>query len=114
MKEPTRADPYVLTPDAVQEPPRTLSQGARADRARADPGGLDRRHGRADQHDEPGRQGGVRLLWLILLSCVIKVFVQVELGPVRDHARQDDAGGVQHAARTPARERRGSAGSICS
>ena len=29
MKEPTRADPYDLTPDAVQEPPRTLFQALR-------------------------------------------------------------------------------------
>ena len=83
MNDPTShsSDPYALPPDAIQEPPHSLLQGAPADRAGADPG---RRRSSAPGElintTGLGAKQGFILLWLILLSCVIKVFVQVELG----------------------------------
>ena len=111
MKETTtQDDPYALTPDAIREPPHSLGRafrqigpglilaasivgtgelinttglGARrASPALADP---------AELRDQGLRPGGA--------------------GPVRDHARQDDARGVRHAARAAAAGARGSAGS---
>jgi len=80
MKEPTRADPYVLTPDAVQEPPRTLLKAL----GQIGPGLILAASivgtGELINTTSLGAKAGFALLWLIILSCVIKVFVQVELG----------------------------------
>src|SRR4051812_17448932 len=78
--EPSRPDPYALTPDAVQEPPRTFLQAM----GQIGPGLILAASivgtGELINTTSLGAKAGFALLWLILLSCVIKVFVQVELG----------------------------------
>ncbi len=80
MNEPTRADPYELTPDAVQEPPRTFFKAL----GQIGPGLILAASivgtGELINTTSLGAKAGFALLWLIILSCVIKVFVQVELG----------------------------------
>src|SRR5205823_5915185 len=80
MTETPRPDPYALSPDAVQEPPRTLFQAMR----QIGPGLILAASivgtGELINTTSLGAKAGFALLWLILLSCVIKVFVQVELG----------------------------------
>src|SRR5262245_31580854 len=80
MKERTEYDPYALPPEAVQEPPRTLSTAIR----QIGPGLILAASivgtGELINTTGLGAQAGFGLLWLILLSCVIKIFVQVELG----------------------------------
>jgi Mn2+/Fe2+ NRAMP family transporter len=80
MNEPTRADPYELTPDAVREPPRTILQAI----GQIGPGLILAASivgtGELINTTSLGAKAGFALLWLIVLSCVIKVFVQVQLG----------------------------------
>ena len=80
MTDTTRPDPYALSPDAVQEPPRTFFQALR----QIGPGLILAASivgtGELVNTTSLGAKAGFALLWLILLSCVIKVFVQVELG----------------------------------
>lgn len=80
MKEPHENDPYALPPEAVQEPPHTFFAALR----QIGPGLILAASivgtGELINTTSLGAQAGFSLLWLILLSCVIKVFVQVELG----------------------------------
>ncbi|HWL08756.1 MAG TPA: Nramp family divalent metal transporter [Planctomicrobium sp.] len=81
MAEETVAyDPYALPPDAVLEPPETLWGALR----KIGPGiilaGTIVGSGELILTTSLGAQYGFVFLWLILFSCVIKVFVQVELG----------------------------------
>src|SRR5215472_14112967 len=80
MKESTRTDPYELSPEAVKDPPRSLLQALR----QIGPGLILAASivgtGELINTTSLGAKAGFALLWLILLSCVIKVFVQVELG----------------------------------
>src|SRR3954468_14335209 len=80
MNETTRPDPYALPPEAVQEPPRTLGKAM----GQIGPGLILAASivgtGELINTTSLGAKAGFSLLWLILLSCVIKVFVQVELG----------------------------------
>src|SRR4051794_30585454 len=80
MNEPTRPDPYALSPDAVQEPPRTFVQALK----QIGPGLILAASivgtGELINTTALGAKQGFALLWLILISCVIKVFVQVEMG----------------------------------
>src|SRR3954463_9060341 len=80
MTETTRPDPYALSPHAVQEPPRTLSEAIK----QIGPGLILAASivgtGELINTTSLGAKAGFSLLWLILLSCIIKVFVQVELG----------------------------------
>ncbi len=73
-------DLYALPPDAVREPPRTFTSALR----QIGPGLILAASivgtGELINTTELGARAGFALLWLILLSCVIKVFVQVELG----------------------------------
>jgi Mn2+/Fe2+ NRAMP family transporter len=73
-------DLYALPSDAVREPPRTLLTAAR----QIGPGLILAASivgtGELINTTGLGAKAGFTLLWLILLSCVIKVFVQVELG----------------------------------
>jgi len=73
-------DPYALSPDAVQEPPPTLGQALR----KIGPGlilaGSIVGTGELIATTNTGAKAGFALLWLVLLSCFIKVFVQIELG----------------------------------
>src|SRR4051812_41393879 len=76
----TRSDPYALAPEAVKEPPtrffEALSQIGPGIILAASIVGT----GELINTTSLGAHAGFALLWLILLSCVIKVFVQVELG----------------------------------
>jgi Mn2+/Fe2+ NRAMP family transporter len=80
MTDTTRPDPYELSPKAVQEPPRTLIATIK----QIGPGLILAASivgtGELINTTSLGAKAGFALLWLILLSCVIKVFVQVELG----------------------------------
>src|SRR5271165_6855361 len=73
-------DLYALPPDAVREPPRTFGSALR----QIGPGLILAASivgtGELINTTGLGARAGFSLLWLILLSCVIKVFVQVELG----------------------------------
>src|SRR5262245_8579002 len=73
-------DLYSLPADAIKDPPRTLSRAIR----QIGPGLLLAASivgtGELINTTGLGAKAGFSLLWLILLSCVIKVFVQVELG----------------------------------
>ncbi len=73
-------DLYALPPEAVQEPPRSLGRAL----GKIGPGLILAASivgtGELINTTSLGAQAGFSLLWLILLSCVIKVFVQVELG----------------------------------
>jgi len=73
-------DPYALPPDAIQEPPATTWEALR----KIGPGiilaGTIVGSGELIVTTGLGAKHGFVFLWLILFSCVIKVFVQIELG----------------------------------
>ena len=73
-------DPYALPPEATQEPPRQFTRILR----QIGPGlilaGAIVGTGELIQTTHLGAKAGFVLLWLVLLSCFVKVFVQVELG----------------------------------
>lgn len=73
-------DPYVLTPDEVRDPPPTLRQALR----RIGPGMILAASivgtGELIATTHAGAKAGFAILWLVILSCFIKVFVQIELG----------------------------------
>ncbi len=73
-------DLYALPPEAIQQPPQSLGQAVR----KIGPGLILAASivgtGELINTTSLGAKAGFRLLWLILMSCVIKVFVQVELG----------------------------------
>ncbi len=79
MNDETR-DLYALAPDAVKEPPHSFSKAIR----QIGPGLILAASivgtGELINTTSLGAQAGFSLLWLIVFSCVIKVFVQVELG----------------------------------
>ena len=76
-------DPYAMPADAIREPPRSLWRALR----NIGPGiilaGSIVGSGELILTTSLGAQHGYAFLWLILFSCVIKVFVQVELGGMR-------------------------------
>jgi Mn2+/Fe2+ NRAMP family transporter len=80
MPTDTSFDPYGLSPETVQEPPRSLAGALR----RIGPGlilaGGIVGTGELIATTHVGAQAGFALLWLVMLSCFIKVFVQIELG----------------------------------
>src|SRR5208282_6838645 len=73
-------DLYALPKDAIQEPPHSLFAALR----KIGPGLILAASivgtGELINTTSLGAKAGFSLLWLIPLSCVIKVFVQVELG----------------------------------
>src|SRR5215470_15570434 len=73
-------DLYALPPEAIREPPHSLGRAIR----QIGPGLILAASivgtGELINTTSLGARAGFSLLWLILLSCVIKVFVQVELG----------------------------------
>lgn len=73
-------DPYAMPHDAIREPPRSLWEALR----NIGPGiilaGSIVGSGELILTTSLGAQYGYLFLWLILFSCVIKVFVQIELG----------------------------------
>jgi len=80
MSDAWRYDPYALPPDAIREPPETLWAALR----QIGPGiilaGAIVGSGELLLTTSLGAEFGFTFLWLILFSCVIKVFVQIELG----------------------------------
>ena len=82
MNDPTAhsSEPDALPPDAIREPPHTFFKALR----QIGPGlilaGSIVGTGELIATTGLGAKEGYILLWLILLSCVIKVFVQTELG----------------------------------
>jgi Mn2+/Fe2+ NRAMP family transporter len=78
--EAPRFDPYAMPPGALREPPATLWQAL----LKIGPGiilaGSIIGSGELLLTTSLGAQYGFFFLWLILYSCVIKVFVQIELG----------------------------------
>lgn len=81
-KTPTAAgyDPYALSPADIQEPPQRFGQAL----LKIGPGlilaGSIVGTGELIATTNLGAQAGFALLWLVMLSCFIKVFVQIELG----------------------------------
>src|SRR5262245_33816338 len=80
MSEVEEYDPYALPADAIQEPPASLWTALR----QIGPGivlaGSIVGSGELLLTTSLGAKHGFMFLWLILFSCVIKVFLQVELG----------------------------------
>jgi Mn2+/Fe2+ NRAMP family transporter len=80
MASDKRHDPYLLTDDAIREPPASLWKALR----QIGPGivlaGSIIGSGELLLTTSLGANYGFVFLWLILFSCVIKVFVQIELG----------------------------------
>jgi Mn2+/Fe2+ NRAMP family transporter len=82
MSDPSNSEPdsYALRPEDVQEPPTRLLDALR----QVGPGLILAASivgtGELINTTGMGAQQGYTLLWLIVLSCVIKVFVQIELG----------------------------------
>lgn len=80
MSEPSTYDPYAITKDGIVDPPESLWQALR----KIGPGiilaGSIVGSGELIATTSLGAKFGYALLWLILYSCVIKVFVQIELG----------------------------------
>ena len=74
------SDLYALAPDAIKEPPHSLVKAI----GQIGPGLILAASivgtGELINTTSLGAEAGFSLLWLILFSCVIKVFVQVELG----------------------------------
>src|SRR3982751_5888452 len=89
-------DPYALPEDAIKEPPHSLTEAIK----QIGPGLILAASivgtGELINTTSLGAKAGFSLLWLILLSCVIKVFVQVELG-----GSAIPRGGTRLAASTP-------------
>lgn len=73
-------DPYALSPDAAQDPPTGFWRAVR----HIGPGlilaGAIVGTGELIATTNLGARVGFTLLWLVIVSCLIKVFVQVELG----------------------------------
>jgi manganese transport protein len=80
MNETSPIDPYALPKDAIQEPPRSLVKAL----GQIGPGLILAASivgtGELINTTSLGAKAGFSLLWLIIFSCIIKVFVQVELG----------------------------------
>jgi manganese transport protein len=80
MADTTGVDPYALTNEAIRPPPPTMWKALR----QIGPGiilaGSIIGTGELLLTTSLGAQYGFVFLWLILFSCVVKVFVQIELG----------------------------------
>ena len=80
MSDTPRYDPYALPPDAITDPPVSLWQALR----KIGPGiilaGSIVGSGELIATTALGAEYGYSFMWLILYSCAIKVFVQIELG----------------------------------
>lgn len=78
--DPAKPDPYALDSGSIQDPPTSLLRAL----GQIGPGLILAASivgtGELIMTTGLGAKQGYTLLWLILLSCVIKVFVQVELG----------------------------------
>ncbi len=92
-------DPYALPADAVREPPETLWKALR----QIGPGiilaGTIVGSGELILTTSFGAKYGYAFLWLIILSCVIKVFVQIELGRYAISSGMPTLGALQSVSR---------------
>src|SRR5688500_6462023 len=92
-------DPYALTPDAIEEPPRRIGRTI----LQIGPGlilaGSIVGTGELIATTNLGATVGFMLLWLVIASCFIKVFVQAELGR---YAISSGDGTLQAFSRVPA------------
>lgn len=73
-------DPYALPHDAIQEPPKTLWAALKMTGPGIILAGTIVGSGELLLTTSLGARHGFVFLWLILFSCIIKVFVQIELG----------------------------------
>ncbi len=78
--DPDSYDPYAMNADAIQEPPRTFLQAIRMIGPGIILAGTIVGSGELLLTTALGATTGFIFLWLILFSCVIKVFVQIEIG----------------------------------
>ncbi len=78
--DPNSYDPYAMTADAIQEPPQTFLQAIRMIGPGIILAGTIVGSGELLLTTALGATKGFIFLWLILFSCVIKVFVQIEIG----------------------------------
>jgi len=80
MSEASQYDPYAMPPDGIREPPHSLWAALR----KIGPGiilaGSIVGSGELLLTTSLGAEYGFVFLWLILFSCIVKVFVQIELG----------------------------------
>lgn len=80
MSNPNEFDPYAMPPEAIEEPPVSLGKAL----LKIGPGiilaGTIVGSGELLLTTSMGAKYGFVFLWLLLLSCVLKVFVQIELG----------------------------------
>ena len=80
MSDASQYDPYAMPPDGIVEPPQSLWAALR----KIGPGiilaGSIIGSGELLLTTSLGAEYGFAFLWLILFSCVVKVFVQIELG----------------------------------
>ena len=101
------ADPYHLDPAHVEDPPRSFGATFR----RIGPGlilaGSIVGSGELIATTVLGAENGYTLLWLILVSCVIKTVVQNELGRYSLGTGANDAGSSQPRARATCPRRLG-------
>ena len=105
------ADPYVLTPDAVETPPTTLRRRS----TRIGPGMVLAASivgsGELIATTTLGAQVGFAVLWIILVSCAIKPVVQGEFGRYTIATGHTGTRGVQSRARSARWRRAGWCGS---
>ena len=80
MSQPADFDPYAITSDFIQEPPQTLFTALRQTGPGIILAGSIIGSGELLLTTSLGAKYGFIFLWLILFSCLIKVFVQIELG----------------------------------
>ncbi len=82
MNDDASYDPYAMPTDAIQDPPETLWKALREIGPGIILAGSIVGSGELIATTTLGADWGYMFLWLILFSCVIKVFVQIELGRV--------------------------------
>ncbi len=73
-------DPYALDPSEIRQPPTTLGRALREMGPGLILAGSIVGTGELIQTTDLGGKVGFTLLWLVIFSCFIKVFVQIELG----------------------------------
>ena len=76
----TAYDPYAMTADAIQDPPKSFINAMQMIGPGIILAGTIVGSGELLLTTALGAQTGFIFLWLILFSCVIKVFVQIEIG----------------------------------
>ena len=80
MSDVVEYDPYALPKDAIQEPPVSLWSALKMIGPGIVLAGTIVGSGELLLTTKLGAEHGFLFLWLILFSCVVKVFVQTELG----------------------------------